>query len=87
VEKGEGQLDKEATSYNDCFDAFRLLSSSSSSLLLLKALNNIDLEAILSDYHPQHGGISSHIFKKVTVPGICVCGLTVISKMSPNFSS
>lgn len=24
VEKGEGQLDKEMTSYNDCFDAFRL---------------------------------------------------------------
>jgi hypothetical protein len=24
VEKGEGQLDKEATSFNDCFDAFRL---------------------------------------------------------------
>ena len=70
MEKGEGQLDKEATSYNDCFDAFRLLSSSS--LLLLKALDNIDLETILSDYHPQHGGISTHVFKKVTVSGICV---------------
>ena len=67
MEKGEGQLDKEATSYNDCFDAFRL----SSSLLLLKALNNIDLEAILSDYHPSMV-VSSHTFKKVTVPGICV---------------
>jgi hypothetical protein len=67
VEKGEGQLDKEATSYNDCFDAFRL----SSSLLLLKALNNIDLEAILSDYPPSTE-VSPHIYKKVAVPGICV---------------
>ena len=67
MEKGEGQLDKEATSYNDCFDAFCL----SSSLLLLKALNNIDLEAILSDYPPS-AVVSSHIFKKVAVAGICV---------------
>jgi hypothetical protein len=24
VEKGEGQLNKELTSHNDCFDAFRM---------------------------------------------------------------
>ncbi|MFZ0346103.1 MAG: hypothetical protein WAL24_13185 [Nitrososphaeraceae archaeon] len=24
AEKGEGQLDKEMTSYNDCYDTFRL---------------------------------------------------------------
>jgi hypothetical protein len=24
VEKGDGSLDKESTSHNDCFDAFRL---------------------------------------------------------------
>ena len=36
-----------------------------------KALNNIDLEAILSDYPPSMV-ISPHLFKKVAVPGICV---------------
>jgi quinol monooxygenase YgiN len=38
---------------------------------LKKALNNIDLEAILSDYPPSTM-VSPHIFKKVAVPGICV---------------
>jgi quinol monooxygenase YgiN len=36
-----------------------------------KALNNIDLEAILSDYPPSMV-VSPHLFKKVAVPGICV---------------
>jgi quinol monooxygenase YgiN len=38
---------------------------------LKKALNNIDLEAILSDYPPSTV-VSRHLFKKVAVPGICV---------------
>ena len=62
MEKGEGQLDKEATSYNYRFDAFRL----SSSLLLLKTLNNIDLEAILSDYSPSTV-VFPHIYKSIVV--------------------
>jgi hypothetical protein len=37
---------------------------------LKKALNNIDLEATLSDY-PTRTVVSPHIFKKVSVPGIC----------------
>ena len=36
-----------------------------------KALNNIDLEAILSDYPPSTV-VSPHLFKKVAVPGICI---------------
>jgi quinol monooxygenase YgiN len=42
-----------------------------SSALLRKALNNIDLEAILSDYPPSTI-VSPHIFRKVAVTGICV---------------
>jgi quinol monooxygenase YgiN len=42
-----------------------------SSTQLKKALNNIDLEAILSDYPPSTV-VSPHIFTKVAVPGICV---------------
>jgi quinol monooxygenase YgiN len=38
---------------------------------LKKALDNIDLEAILSDYPPSTVA-SPHLFKKVAVPGICV---------------
>jgi quinol monooxygenase YgiN len=38
---------------------------------LKKALNNIDLQAILSDY-PTSTVISPHIFRKVAVHGICV---------------
>jgi quinol monooxygenase YgiN len=38
---------------------------------LKKALNNIDLQAILSDY-PASTIVSPHLFKKVAVPGICV---------------
>jgi hypothetical protein len=38
---------------------------------LKKALNNIDLEAILSDYPPSTV-VSPHLFKKVAVPGICI---------------
>ena len=41
-----------------------------SSMHLKKALNNIDLEAALSDYPPSTV-VSPHIFKKVSVPGIC----------------
>lgn len=41
-----------------------------SSTQLKKALNNIDLEAVLSDYPPSTV-VSPHIFKKVAVPGIC----------------
>jgi quinol monooxygenase YgiN len=42
-----------------------------SSAQLKKALNNIDLEAVLSDYPPSTM-ISPHLFKKVAVPGICI---------------
>jgi quinol monooxygenase YgiN len=42
-----------------------------SSAQLKKALNNIDLQAILSDY-PTSTVISPHIFRKVAVHGICV---------------
>jgi quinol monooxygenase YgiN len=42
-----------------------------SSALLRKADNNIDLEAILSDYPPSTI-VSPHIFRKVAVTGICV---------------
>jgi quinol monooxygenase YgiN len=41
-----------------------------SSTRLKKALNNIDLESILLDY-PHSTVVSPHIFKKVSVPGIC----------------
>lgn len=41
-----------------------------SSMHLKRALNNIDLESILSDY-PSSTVVSPHIFKKVSVPGIC----------------
>ena len=41
-----------------------------SSIHLKKALNNIDLEVTLSDYPPSTV-VSPHIFKKVSVPGIC----------------
>jgi quinol monooxygenase YgiN len=42
-----------------------------SSELLKKALNNIDLKALLSDYPPTMV-VSPHLFKKVAVSGICV---------------
>jgi quinol monooxygenase YgiN len=42
-----------------------------SSTQLKKALNNTDLEAMLSDY-PASTVVSPHILKKVAVPGICV---------------
>ena len=38
---------------------------------LKKALNNIDIQTILSDYSPSMV-VSPHLFKKVAVPGICV---------------
>jgi quinol monooxygenase YgiN len=41
-----------------------------SSMHLKEALKNIDLEATLSDYPPSTV-VSPHIFKKVSVPGIC----------------
>jgi len=41
-----------------------------SSMHLKKALNNVDLEAILSKYPPSTV-VSPHIFKKVSVPRIC----------------
>ena len=42
-----------------------------STVLLKKALSNIDLKELLSDY-PSSAVASPHIFKKVAVPGICV---------------
>jgi quinol monooxygenase YgiN len=42
-----------------------------STVHLQRALNNIDLEAILSEY-PASTVVSPHLFKKVAVPGICV---------------
>jgi quinol monooxygenase YgiN len=42
-----------------------------STALYKKALNNIDLQALLSDYPPSTVA-SPHLFKKVAVPGICV---------------
>ena len=42
-----------------------------STVHLKKALNNIDLEAILSKC-PTGTVVSPHLFKKVAVPGICV---------------
>jgi quinol monooxygenase YgiN len=42
-----------------------------SSASFRKALHNIDLKALLSDY-PSTTVISPHLFKKVAVPGICV---------------
>ena len=36
-----------------------------------KALSNIDIQELLSDY-PASSVASPHIFKKVAVPGICV---------------
>ena len=42
-----------------------------STVHLQRALNNIDLEAILSEY-PTSTVVSPHLFKKVAVPGICV---------------
>jgi quinol monooxygenase YgiN len=42
-----------------------------STALLKKALSNIDLKELLSDY-PSSAAASPHIFKKVAVPGICV---------------
>jgi hypothetical protein len=41
------------------------------STALKKAVNNTDLQTRLSK-HPASTVISPHIFKKVTVPGICV---------------
>jgi quinol monooxygenase YgiN len=42
-----------------------------SSTQLRRALNNIDLGAILSDY-PASTVVTPHIFKKVAVAGICM---------------
>jgi quinol monooxygenase YgiN len=42
-----------------------------SSAHLKKALDNIDLKDLLSDY-PSATVVSPHLFKKVAVPGICV---------------
>jgi len=38
---------------------------------LKKALDNIDLEALLKEYPPTTV-VSPHLYKKVAVPGICV---------------
>jgi quinol monooxygenase YgiN len=42
-----------------------------STVHLKKALNNIDLQDIVSKY-PASTVVSPHLFKKVAVPGICV---------------
>jgi quinol monooxygenase YgiN len=42
-----------------------------STVHLQRALNNIDLETILSEY-PASTVVSPHLFKKVAVSGICV---------------
>ena len=42
-----------------------------SSEQLKKALNNIDLKALLSDYPPTTE-VSPYLYRKVAVPGICV---------------
>jgi quinol monooxygenase YgiN len=42
-----------------------------STALLKKALSDIDLKELLSDY-PASAVLSPHIFRKVAVPGICV---------------
>jgi quinol monooxygenase YgiN len=42
-----------------------------STALFKKALNNIDVQELLSDY-PASAVVSPHLFKKVAVPGICV---------------
>jgi quinol monooxygenase YgiN len=42
-----------------------------SSEQLKKALDNIDLKALLKEYPPTTV-VSPHLFKKVAVPGICV---------------
>jgi quinol monooxygenase YgiN len=42
-----------------------------STALYKKALSNIDLQALLSEY-PASTVASPHLFKKVAVPGICV---------------
>ncbi|HEX2306423.1 MAG TPA: antibiotic biosynthesis monooxygenase family protein [Nitrososphaeraceae archaeon] len=42
-----------------------------STALFKKALSNIDIQELLSDY-PASAVVSPHLFKKVAVPGICV---------------
>jgi quinol monooxygenase YgiN len=42
-----------------------------STALFKRALNNIDVQELLSDY-PASAVVSPHLFKKVAVPGICV---------------
>jgi quinol monooxygenase YgiN len=42
-----------------------------STALFKKALSNIDIQELLSDY-PASAVISPHLFKKIAVPGICV---------------
>jgi quinol monooxygenase YgiN len=42
-----------------------------STALFKKALGNIDIQELLSDY-PASSVVSPHLFKKVAVPGICV---------------
>ena len=51
VENGEGILDKEATSYNDCFDAFRL---SLMFLALEKVLDFLETESRISQIRDMH---------------------------------
>jgi quinol monooxygenase YgiN len=42
-----------------------------STALFKKALSNIDIQELLSDYRAS-AGVSPHLFKKIAVPGICV---------------
>jgi quinol monooxygenase YgiN len=42
-----------------------------STALFKKALSNIDIQELLSDY-PASAVVSPHLFKKIAVPGICV---------------
>jgi quinol monooxygenase YgiN len=42
-----------------------------STALFKKALGNIDIQELLSDY-PASAVVSPHLFKKIAVPGICV---------------
>ena len=49
---------------------FVIYSVWESTALLKKALSNIDLKQLLSNY-PSSAVASPHIFKKVAVPGIC----------------
>lgn len=47
---------------------------------LKRAVNNVGLQARLSEY-PASIVISPHIFKKVAVPGICVDWIFIVNRM------